>query len=175
MRVFISDTIVKKDKYGPDYYWVVGRLQSGMEVVIEDIYYDLRGCIGRHVEMLLSFMRSPYYEQQMGFSDHTFLPEKFFSEELVDELLSKDGGKSTDNGRIITLKGEYIDSYTIPEKWVPLVQRESFKALFKNPSALGTEDGVFLLYPFHSRKKSPVHQEVITAGVLRLEAFISNL
>ena len=42
MRVFVSDIIIKKDKYGPDYYWIVGRLQSGIEVIIEDIYYDLR-------------------------------------------------------------------------------------------------------------------------------------
>jgi hypothetical protein len=174
LRVFVSDIIIKKDKYGPDYYWIVGVLQSGMDVIIEDIYFNLQECVGHQVEMLLSFMRSPYFEQQMGIHSQPFLTEKFYSVELVNEILGRDRNISSDNRRIVILKGEIIDSYIIPEKWIPLVQRESFKALFKEPSALGTEDGDFILYPYHSRKKFPVPQEVIMAGVLRLEAFLSS-
>ena len=72
MRVFVSDIIIKKDKYGPDYYWIVGRLQSGIEVIIEDIYYDLRKYKCCYVEMLLSFMRSPYLEQKRGIYNSFF-------------------------------------------------------------------------------------------------------
>ena len=175
LRVFVSDIIVKKDKYGPpDYYWVVGRLPSGIEVIIEDIYYDLHRCIGNHVEMLLSFMRSPYCELQRGIHNQIFLPEKFYSVELIDELLKKEGVISTGNRRIVILTGEYIDSYTIPVKWVSLTQQESFKAFFKKPSALRTEDGTYLLYPWHSQRRVSIEeipQEVKMAGVLRLEAW----
>ena len=170
----MSDIVVKKDKYGPDYYWIVGRLQSGIEVIIKDIYYDLREYIGHHVEMLLSFIRSPYCEQQRGIHNQIFLPERFYSVELIDELLSKEGVISTGNERTVILTGEYIDSYTIPEKWTPLIQRKTFKALFKEPSALKTEDGTYLLYPWHSTKRVSIEeipQEVIMAGALRLEAW----
>jgi hypothetical protein len=70
--VFVSDIIVKKDKYGPDYYWIVGELQSGMKVIIKDIYYDLGNYISHYVEMLLSFMRSPYLEQKRGIHNPFF-------------------------------------------------------------------------------------------------------
>ena len=116
MRVFVSDIIVKEDKYGPDYYWIVGKLQSGIEVIIKDVYYDLQNCIGHHVDMLLSFMRSPYLELQRGIHNQLFLSEEFYSVELIDELLSKNGVTSDGNERTIILIGEYIDSYTIPEK-----------------------------------------------------------
>lgn len=175
MRVFVSDIIVKKDKYGPpDYYWIVGRLQSGIEVIIKDIYFDLQGCIGNYVDMLLSFMRSPYCEQQRGIHSQIFLPEKYYSVELIDELLSKKGVISTGNERVVILTGEYLDSYTIPDEWVPLTQGESFKAFFKEPSALRTEDGAYLLYPWHSQRGVPIEEiphKVIMAGTLRLEAW----
>ncbi len=174
MRVFISDVIVKKDKYGPDYYWVVGRLQSGIDVIIKDIYYDLRECIGRHIDMLISFMRSPYCELKRRIQSQIFLPEKFYSVGLIDELLRKKRVVSSSNKRVIELTGEFIDSYTIPEKWAPLTQRKSFKVLFKEPPALKTEDGTFLLYPFHSRRGVPIEkipQEVTIAGSLELEAW----
>jgi len=174
LRVFISDIIVKKDKYGPDYYWIVGRLQSGVKVIIKDIFYDLQGSIGHYVDMLLSFIRSPYIEHQMGIHNQSFLPEKYYSVKLIDELLSKKGVISIGNERIVILTGEYIDSYSIPEEWTPLTQRRSFKVLFKEPSALKTEDGIYLLYPFHSKRQVPIEeipQEVIMAGALRLEAW----
>ena len=174
MRVFVSDIIVKKDKYGPDYYWVVGRLQSGIDVIIKDIYYDLRECMGHHIDMLISFMRSPYCELERRFQSQIFLPEKFYSVGLIDELLRKKGVVSTSNKRVIKLTGEYIDSYTIPEKWAPLTQRKSFKVLFKEPSALKTEDGTYLLSPFHLRRRVPIEkipQEVTIAGGLNLEAW----
>jgi len=170
----VSDVIVKNHKYRPDYYWVIGRLQSGMEVIIEDIYHDLRGCVSRHVDMLLSFMRSPYCELKKGIRSQIFLPEKYYSVELVDELVRKKGVFSTGNKRVTELTGEYIDSYTIPEKWVPLTQRKSFKLLFKEPSALKTEDGTFLLYPIHSRRRVPIEQiprKVTMAGGLSLEGW----
>ena len=174
LRVFVSDIIVKKDKYHGDYCWIVGRLQGGMEVIIEDIYNDLRECIGRHVDMLMSFIRSPYSELKRGIHNQIFLPEEYYSVELIDELLGKRGVVSTYNKRATTLTGEYIDSYAIPEKWAPLTQRGSFEALFKEPSALKTEDGTFLLYPIHSRRRVPVEQipqEVTMVGGLSLEAW----
>jgi len=175
LRVFVSDISVKKDKYdGHNYYWIVGRLQSGKEVIIEDICYDLRESISRHVDMLISFMRSPYCELQRGIQNQIFLPSKYYSVELIDELLSKKVVVSTGDERVVTLTGEYIDSYTIPEKWTPLTQQRSFEAFFKEPSALKTEDGTFLLNPFHSRKRVPVEQiprEVTMAGALTLQAW----
>ena len=166
----MSDVIVRKD-----FYWVFGRLQSGMEVIIDDYYYDLREYIGCYVDMLLSFMRSPYSEQKRGIQNQIFLAEKYYSVGLVDELIRKGGGVSTGGESVIVLTGEYIDSYNIPEKWAPLTQRRSFKMLFKEPSALKTEDGMFLLYPFHSRRRVPIEkipQEVTMAGGLKLEAWV---
>lgn len=177
MRVFVSDIIIKKDKYGPDYYWIAGRLQSGIEVILEDIYYDLRDYVGHYVEMLLSFMRSPYLELQRGIRNQLFLSEEFYSVELIDEFLSKKGVTSNRNERTIVLIGEYIDSYTIPEKWIPLIQRKSFQVLFRDLSALKTEDGTYLLNPIHLQKRVPIDhfpKEVTMAGGLRLEAWFPS-
>lgn len=174
LRVFVSDVIVKKDKDDFDYYLVVGTLQSGVELIIKDIHYDLRECIGRYVDMLISFMRSPYSELQRGIRSKIFLSEKFYSVELIDELLGKKGVVSTGNERVIVLTGKLIESYIIPEKWTPLLQRKSFKALFKEPSALKTEDGTFLLSPIHLQMQIPIEQisqEVTIAGSLSLEAW----
>ena len=145
-----------------------------MEVIIEDIYHDLRECVGRHVDMLLSFMRSPYCELKRGLHSQIFSSEKFYSVELVDELVRKKGFVSTGNKRVTELTGEYIDSYIIPEKWAPLTQRKPFEILFKKSSALKTEDGTFLLYPIHSQRRVPIEQiprEVTIAGGLSLEAW----
>lgn len=174
LRVFVLDILVKPDKYHGDSYWIVGRLQSGMEVIIDDFYYDLREYIGCRVDMLLSFMRSPYSEQKRGIQNRIFLPEKYYSVELVDELIKKSGDESSGGESVVILTGEYIGSYVIPEKWVPLPQRNSFQMLFKEPSALRTEDGTFLLYPIHSQRGVPVEQiprEVTMAGGLKLEAW----
>ena len=113
MKVFVSDVVVKWDKYGRESYWVFGVLQSGAEVIIDDYYYDLRECIGRRVDMLLSFMRSPYSEQKRGIHNEIFLPEKYYSVELHDELLRKEGGVSIGGESVIILTGEYIGSYII--------------------------------------------------------------
>jgi len=174
LRVFVSDIIIKKDKYGPDYYWLVGELQSGMKVNIKDIYYDLRGYRDQYVEMLVSFMRSPYLEQKRGIHNPFFLPEENYSVELIDELLSKEGVIPTGTERTVMLTGEYIDSYTISEEWIPLIQRKTFKIFFKDPSALKTEDGTYLLNSFHLRKRAPVEkipQKMIMVGSLRLQAW----
>ncbi|MFX1327012.1 MAG: hypothetical protein ACFE91_02565 [Promethearchaeota archaeon] len=177
MRIFISDIIVKKDRYGSDYYWIVGQLRCGKRVIIEDVYFNLQKYIDHRIEMLLSFMRSPYLELQMGIHNEIFLSEEYYSVELIDELLNTKGVILSGKEKIIILTGEYIDSYTIPEKWKSLIQRKSFKMLFKDPSALKTEDGTYLLYPFHSRKRFPIEsisQRVTMAGSLRLEAWCLN-
>jgi hypothetical protein len=174
MKVFVSDVLVKTDKYHGDSYVIVGSLQSGMEVIIDDYYTDLREHIGSRVNMLLSFMRSPYCELQRGIRSQIFLPFKYYSVELVDELLSQEGVVSSGDEKVVVLTGEYIDSYAIPEKWAPLPQRGSFQALFKESSALKTEDGTFLLNPIHLRKRVPIEQfprEVTIAGSLNLEAW----
>jgi hypothetical protein len=123
-----------------------------VEVIINDYYYDLREYIGYYIDMLLSFMRSPYCELKRGIRNEIFLPSKYYSVEVIDELLSKGGAVSTGNEGVVVLTGEYIDSYIIPEKWAPLPQRGSFEMLFKEPSAIKTEDGTFLLYPIHSQR-----------------------
>ena len=148
-----------------------------MEVIIDDYYHDLREYIGHRVDMLLSFMRSPYSEQKRGIQNEIFLPEKYYSVELVDELLKKEGGISIGGQSVVVLTGEYIGSYIIPEVWTPLPQRGSFQALFKEPSALKTENGTFLLYPHHSQRRVPIDQiprEVTMAGGLSLEAWRPN-
>jgi len=175
LRVFVSDIIIKKDKYdGSYFYWIVGSLQSGIEVIIKDIYYDLRESVGCQVDMLLSFLRSPYCELQRGIQNQIFEQSQYYSVELLDELLSQKGAVSTGTERVIVLVGEFIDSYTIPDKWAPLPQRGSFEALFKDPSALRTEDGTFILSPIHLRRRIPIEEiphEVTIAGVLSLQAW----
>ena len=174
MRVLILDITVKKDKDGYNYYWVVGRLQSGMEIIFKDIYYDLRKYIGHRIDILISFMRSPYCELQRGIQNQIFLQETFYSVELIGELLNQEGIVSAGNEGVVVLTGKLINSYIIPEKWISSTQRKLFKILFKEPSALRTEDGAFLLYPFHLQKQIPIDQipqEVTMAGSLRLEAW----
>lgn len=173
LKVFVSDVVVRKD-----FYWVFGRLQSGVEVIIDDYYYDLSEYIGCYVDMLLSFMRSPYSEQKREIRNEIFLPEKYYSVELVNELIKKSGGESTGGESVVILTGEYIGSYVIPEKWTVLVQRRSFKMLFRKSSALKTDDGIYLLYPFHSQRRVPIEQiprEVTMAGGLKLEAWTPSL
>ncbi|MHA2186495.1 MAG: hypothetical protein ACXAAI_16010 [Promethearchaeota archaeon] len=124
--------------------------------------------------MLLSFIRSPYLEHKSGIHNQMFMPEKYYEEELIDELLSKEGIVSAGNKRTVILTGEYIDSYTIPEKWVPLIQRKVFQMLYSEPSALKTEDGAYLLYPWHSQRQVPIEevpQEITMVGGLSLEAW----
>jgi hypothetical protein len=89
-------------------------------------------------------------------------------------LSRKEGVISIGNVRVVVLTGEYIDSYAVPERWASLIQRDSFKVLFKDPSALKTKDGTYLLNPFHLNKRFPaekIPQEVIMAGAVRLEAW----
>ena len=167
---------VVEDKYRDDSYLITGRLPSGMEVVIDDYYYDLREYIEQNVDMLLSFMRSPYHEQKIGINNLIFSSEKYYNVELIDELVNKEIIKPADDEGVVVLTGEYFESYDIPEKWAPLPQRGSFQALFKEPSVLKTKDGIFLLNPFHSRRSVPVEripQKITMAGGLNLEAWIS--
>ncbi len=177
MRVFISDIIVKKDKYGPDYTWLVGRLQSGLEIIIKDIYYNLQGYKGQNVEMLLFVLRSPYLELERGIHNQLFLPEEYYSVKLIDELLKKKGFNlySRDSRKRIILTGEYIEPYNIPKKWIPLITSKWHKSLLREPSALKTGDGIFLLNPFHLRKRVPIEEfprEVtIATGSISLAAW----
>jgi hypothetical protein len=146
-----------------------------MEVIIEDNYHDLRDYIGYHVDMLISFMRSPYSELQRGIRSQVFSAESFYSVELIDELLSQRRLISTGSEKVTVLVGKYIESYHIPKKWAPLTQRKSFIVLFKEPSALKTKEGTFLLSPFHLQKQIPserISQEVTMAGGLSLEAWL---
>ena len=174
MRVYVSDVGVVPDKYHGDSYWILGRLPSGVEVVIDDYYYDLREYVGSYVDMLLSFMRSPYYEQKMRIPNEIFASEKYYSMDVVNELVNDGLVDSADYEGVVVLTGEYIDSYIIPEKWAPLPQRGSFQTLFREPSAIKTDDGTFLLYPVHSRRQVPIEQipqNVTVAGGLTLQAW----
>lgn len=177
MKVFISDIIIKKDKYGPDYYWLVGSLQSGLEIIIKYSYNDLQRYKGEHVEMLLCVLRSPYLELERGIHNQLFAAEEHYSVELIDELLKIKGFSlySRDSRKRIILTGEYIDSYIIPKEWIPLITSKWFKSILKEPSAIRTDDGIFLLNPFHLRKRVPIEEfprEVtIATGSISLAAW----
>ena len=177
MRVFISDISVKKNIYG-NYYEILGELQSGLEIYIEDNHYDLEGCIGRHVEMLLSVYRSPYFELERGLNnEQLFIPWKYYSIEAIEELKKKLGSSSRSSKKSLILTGEYIDAYIIPEEWIPHITTNLYKGLLllKKPAALRTENGVFLLDMVHLEKKVPIKQfprEVsIGTGCIKLAAW----
>ncbi len=138
MKVFVSDIIRKHDKYGSDYTLIDGRLHSGLAIIVKDVYYNLQGYEGQHIEMLLSVLRSPYLELQRGIQNQIFASEEFYSVELIDELLEKKGHHAKDYGEGIILTGEYINSYIVPEKWAPLIKPELFKIIPKKLSALRT-------------------------------------
>ena len=177
MKVFVVDINFKKDeRSGKVYPWITGRLRSGLEIEIQNFFYDLQGYIGHHVEMLLCVLRSPYLELERGIHNQLFSPEKYYSVELIDELLEKKGFNSKDNGRHdIILTGEYIDSYIIPKKWISLIREKWFKSVLKEPSAIKTNDGIFFLYPFHLRKKVPIERfpkiVTIATGCIDLAAW----
>jgi len=173
LKVFISD-ITFKSKYGYSHYYVlVGELQSGLEIYINNYDYDLQRYIGHYVEMLLCVLRSPYLER--GMKPQLFLSGEYYSLELIDELLKGRGQSPRTNERELTLVGEYIDSYVIPEEWVPLIKSRFFEDLLKSPSALKTEDGIFILNPIHLEKRIPFEefpQEVtIATGCIDLAAW----
>lgn len=42
LRVFVSDVDVIPDKHRDDSYLIGGRLPNGVEIVIDDYYYDLQ-------------------------------------------------------------------------------------------------------------------------------------
>ena len=157
MRVYILDIDVIEDKrFGGVTFKIIGQLQNGLEIKINDLFYDLQKYIGQYVEMLLCVLRNPYAEYKMGMIDKYFLPEEYYSIELIDELMEKKGFYSKCNTKRCILTGEYLDSYEIPEKWIPHMEPKWFKHILKNPSAIKTKEGVFLLYPFHIRKKMSI-------------------
>lgn len=159
MKVFISDiTIIKGKPQCSDYYELVGELQSGLQIYVNIYHYNLEGYIGRHVEMLLCVLRTPYLESERGIYNQLFLPWEYYSIEAIDELKKKIGVNIADNKKKLILIGEFIDSYIIPKEWVPLIKPRSFQIFLKEPSALKTEDGVFLLNPVHLNKRVPIDQ-----------------
>lgn len=159
MDVLISKIVVKHGRHDLDYeyFHIFGRLQSGLEIWITDYGYDLRKYVGNHVDMLLSVMRSPYLEHQLGIKSN-FLSWAHYSIKIVDEvkneLAKKHGQLLKDDKNEIILRGEYIDSYTIPEDWDSLLKGND-RNLYRDPSAIRTEDGIFLLSPIHLKKPSP--------------------
>ncbi len=154
MRVFIIDIQVIEDrKYGGVTFKITGQLQSGLRFVINDLFYDLRKYVNHHVEMLLCVLRSPYAEYEKGMDNSPFIPEEHYSMELIDELGGQNGLNSESKNDII-LNGEFIDSYVVPEKWIPLMEPRWFGRILKEPSAIKTEEGIFLFYPFHMKRKT---------------------
>ncbi|MFX1457798.1 MAG: hypothetical protein ACFFDB_20710 [Promethearchaeota archaeon] len=175
MKVLISDIIRKFDNYGSDYTLITGYLQSGLEITIKNLDYYLQSYKGQHVEMLLSVMRSPYLELQRGIHNSIFATEEFYSTELIDEVLERKKVNTLNNKDVIILTGEYIESYTVPEKWLHFKTSNSIKFLIENVSALKTMDGTFLLNPFHSKKKIPIEESprllTIASGLFYLIAW----
>lgn len=159
MRVFISDiTIIRGKPECSDYYELVGQLQSGLEIYINSYHYDLEGYIGHYVEMLLCVVRSPYLELERGINNQLFLPKEYYSIELIDELKKKQGVSAVNYRKRLIITGEYIDSYIIPEEWIPLIESEFFKSFLKKTSALKTKDGTYLLDPSHLRKRIQIEE-----------------
>ncbi|MFX0040356.1 MAG: hypothetical protein ACFFAB_13545 [Candidatus Heimdallarchaeota archaeon] len=157
MRVYISDIKVIEDKkYGGVTFCITGKLQSGLELKINDLFYDLQRYIGHYVEMLLCVFRNPYAEYKMGMINQPFLREEHYSIELIEELKKEKGLNSKNNREWILLTGEYVDSYNIPKKWIPLIKSKWFISILKEPSAISTNEGIFLLYPFHLRRRFPI-------------------
>jgi hypothetical protein len=176
LRVYISDiSAIEDKKYGGVTFCITGRLQSGLEIKINDLFYDLQRYIGHHVEMLLCVLRSPYAEYKIGMNNKYFLSEEYYSVELIDDLKKEKGFESSDNKKCVALTGEYIDSYIIPEKWIPLIESRWFKFILNKPSAIKIDDGLFLLYPFHLRKRVPIENfpKIITliTGCIDLAAW----
>jgi len=156
LRVFISNIIRKNDKYGSNYTQVEVKLQSGLMISIHNEDYDLERYKNYQVDMLLCVLRSPYLELERGIHNQLFSPEEYYSVELIDELIKERGFKPRPNKRSIIITGEYIDSYIIPKKWIPLIKSKYFISLLDEPSAIKTGDGIFLLNPFHLIKKVPI-------------------
>ena len=154
---------------------MTGKLESGLEIKITDLFYDLQDYIGHYVEMLLCVFRNPYSEYKLGMINQPFLTEKYYSIDLIDELKKGKSFNSVVNKRHMILTGEYIDSYDIPKNWIPLMEPKWFKQILKEPSAIKTSDGLFLLYPFHTRKKKPIENfprvVTIVAGRIDLVAW----
>jgi hypothetical protein len=106
-----------------------------------------------------------------------FAPFKYYSIEAIEELKKKLGSISKSSKKSFILTGDYIDSYIIPENWIPHITSNLYKILFlrKKPSALRTEDGIFLLKPRHLEKRVPIEQfpqEVsIGTGSIKLAAW----
>ena len=176
MRIKVSDITVLRSRYDQSIsYELFVQLQSGLEIYIIDYHYDLRGYIGSYVEMLLFIQRSPYLER--GRSPQLFAPDEHYSIELIDELVKEKGFSPGTNEKEHTIVGEFINSYTIPEEWIPRIKSSFFLSLLKNPSALSTEDGIFLLSPVHLNKRVPIEnfpQKVsISTGRINLIAWYS--
>ncbi len=151
MKVYIRDIETIEDlEYGGTTYRITGQLQSSLVIKINDLFYGLREYIGRHVEMLLCVLRSPYAESKQGIATHLFLSERHYSVELIDELITNQGINPKDDKKWVTLTGSYINSYVIPKKWTPLITSEWFRPLLNQVSAIETTDGIFLLYPYHT-------------------------
>jgi hypothetical protein len=157
LRVKVSDITAIKSKYDHSiFYELIGQLQSGLKIFLIDYDYDLRGYIGSYVEVLLFIQRSPYLER--GRTPQLFTPDKYYSIGLIDELVKEKGYSRGTNEKEQTLVGDFIDSYHIPEKWIPRIKSSFFLSLLKNPSALRTEDGIFLLSPVHLSRRFPIEK-----------------
>lgn len=173
MKVLLLDTIFEKpDFYGSTSSWIIGQFQSGLEVQIYNIYHDLQGYIGQHVEMLLCVLRSPHLELRKGINNQPFSPDEYYSIDLIEELEEKaDINAENNERRHMILNGEFVDSYIIPQEWGPLIKSRWFKGILKNASAIHTDDGVFILYPFHLKKKIPIERfpKTVSIGTGRID------
>ena len=152
---------------------VVSQLQSGLEVYINNYDYNIEDYIGQHVEMLLFIVRSPYLER--GWKERLFSSDEYYSIELIDELIEEQDFKRGDNRKEVILTGDFIDSYTVPKYWAPLIVSGFFRSMLKEPSALKTKDGIYLLDSTHLNKRVPIEefpQEVsIATGCIDLAAW----
>lgn len=173
MKVLVLDN-VSKSKFGYFAgYEIIGRLESGLEVYIKSYRDNLEEYINRYVKMLLCVTRSPYLER--GKKNQLFLPYKHYSIELIDELLNELSVSPVTNEKELILTGEFIDSYTIPEEWAPLITSNFFKDLLTHSSALKTGHGIFLLSPQHLEKRVPIKEfpprVSIATGLIELVAW----
>ncbi|KKN25523.1 hypothetical protein LCGC14_0883900 [marine sediment metagenome] len=87
--------------------------------------------------------------------------------------------RKSEPDREIILKGDFIQSYTIPENWDCLITDKADRAMLINLSALKTEDGIFLLRHVHTRTQSAIDKipkpMLIGTGLISLVAWPHEL
>ena len=144
------------------------RLNSGQAITVDSKLYkdgDMKEFIGKEIDVLLSGFRSPITEYRiMPENNSPFeLEGEYYKFDMIEELERKMQEKTKKRDtKLISLKklgnsaliieGTYIPKYFPDPKW-------NHRKLILFPDggpAFDTEDGIFLLSPFHLKPKIPI-------------------